>query len=223
VNATILRMPPPVTFLLLVFSLFAGKPLEGESAFAAAPPIQTGPKTKAASPLGSRPNIILIVPDDLGYSDLGCYGSEIRTPALDVLAMDGVGDSQFYNAARCCPSRACLLTGVYPHQAGVGHMTCDAGEPGYRRELSKDVPTIAEVLKKSGYFTAMSGKWHVTANSKPDSARDNWPCQRGFDELYGTLPGHGSREQSHTTIRSSLGKGCFDRARRSCPGWGDGD
>ena len=130
-----------------------------------------------------RPNIVLIVADDLGYSDLGCYGSEIRTPTLDELASNGLTFSQFYNAARCCPSRACLLTGLFPHQAGVGHMTYDAGEPGYRGELSAEVPTIAEVLRNAGYATAMSGKWHVTPNTKPDSPQDNWPRQRGFDDF----------------------------------------
>jgi arylsulfatase A-like enzyme len=152
---------------------------------------------------GEQPNIVLIVADDLGYTDLGCYGSEIRTPALDALAKKGVRYSQFYNAARCCPSRACLLTGLYPHQAGVGHMTYDAGEPGYRGELNRDVPTIAEVLKESGYFTAMSGKWHVTPNTKPDSPQDNWPCQRGFDEFYGTLPGHGSLWEPKGLMRNN--------------------
>ena len=140
----------------------------------------------------SKTNVVLILADDLGYSDLGCYGSEIRTPTLDGLAENGLRFSQFYNAARCCPSRASLLTGLHPHQVGVGHMTYDAGEPGYRGELRDDVPTIADVLKKAGYFTAMSGKWHVTPHTKPDSPRDSWPCQRGFDEFFGTLPGHGS-------------------------------
>ena len=99
--------------------------------------------------LNGRPNIVLVVADDLGFSDLGCYGSEIRTPVLDGLANEGVRYSRFYNATRCCPSRACLLTGKYPHQAGIGHMTYDAGEPGYRGELNSDVPTMAEVLKKA--------------------------------------------------------------------------
>lgn len=139
-----------------------------------------------------QPNIVLIVADDLGFSDLGCYGSEIRTPVLDGLSKEGVRLSQFYNAARCCPSRACLLTGRYPHQVGLGHMTYDAGVPGYRGELRNGVLTIAEILKKAGYTTAMSGKWHVTPNTAPNSPRNNWPCQRGFDEFFGTLPGHGS-------------------------------
>jgi len=149
------------------------------------------------------PNIVLIVADDLGYSDLGCYGSEIRTPNLDALASKGARYSQFYNAARCCPSRACLLTGLYPHQAGVGHMTYDAGEPGYRGELNRDVPTMAEVLQESGYFTAMVGKWHVTPNTKPESPQDNWPRQRGFDEFYGTLPGHGSLWEPKGLMRNN--------------------
>ncbi|MEM9478398.1 MAG: arylsulfatase [Verrucomicrobiota bacterium] len=139
-----------------------------------------------------HPDIVLILADDLGFSDLGCYGGEIRTPILDELARKGQRYSQFYNAARCCPSRASLLTGRYPHEVGVGHMTYDAGEPGYRGDLRKDTPTIAEVLKDAGYFTAMSGKWHVTYHVNADSPRDNWPKQRGFDEFFGTLPGHGS-------------------------------
>src|SRR5437762_2487942 len=80
----------------------------------------------------TRPNVLLILADDLGYSDLGCYGGEIRTPHLDALAKTGLRFTQFYNAARCCPSRACLMTGLYPHQAGVGDMTSDQGKPGYR-------------------------------------------------------------------------------------------
>lgn len=124
-----------------VFRLCALALLAGSAALATAQPLRQAQ---------DKPNIVLIVADDLGYSDLGCYGSEIRTPVLDRLAKEGTRYSQFYNAARCCPSRACLLTGVYPHQAGVGHMTYDAGEPGYRGELRKDVSTVAEVLKKAG-------------------------------------------------------------------------
>lgn len=163
--------------------------------------------------LSARPNIVLVVADDLGFSDLRCYGGEIRTPVLDGLAKDGVKYSQFYNATRCCPSRACLLTGKYPHQAGIGHMTYDAGEPGYRGELSRDVPTVAELLQKAGYFTAMSGKWHVTPEVQPDGKRDNWPCQRGFDEFFGTLAGHGSFWDPKTLMRNNepieAGEGFF--------------
>ncbi len=139
-----------------------------------------------------RPNIILILADDLGYSDLGCYGGEIETPHLDALAADGLKFSHFYNAGRCCPTRASLLTGVFPHQAGIGHMTYDAGEPGYRGDLNPDTATMAEALKAAGYRTGMFGKWHLTPDTAPDSDRSNWPRQRGFDRFYGTLPGYGS-------------------------------
>ncbi|MCD6355366.1 MAG: arylsulfatase [Prolixibacteraceae bacterium] len=139
-----------------------------------------------------RLNILLIVTDDLGYSDLGFYGSKIETPNINSLAENGIAFSQFYNGARCCPSRASLLTGLYAHQAGIGHMTEDRGLPAYSGDLSKNAVTIAEVLKAAGYYTAMTGKWHVTKNTKPESPKDNWPLQRGFDRFYGTLPGHGS-------------------------------
>ncbi len=139
-----------------------------------------------------RPNIVLILADDLGYSDLGCYGGEIRTPNLDTLAEGGLKFARFYNAGRCCPTRASLLTGLTPHQAGVGHMTYDAGEPGYRGELNPDTATMAEVLKSAGYRTGMFGKWHLTPNTKPEDDRSQWPMSRGFDRFYGTLPGYGS-------------------------------
>lgn len=141
---------------------------------------------------GTRPNIVLILADDLGYADLGCYGGEIRTPHLDQLAAEGIRFTQFYSAARCCPTRAALLTGLYPHQAGLGHMTYDGGEVGYRGDLSQQAVTIAEVLGTAGYQTMMCGKWHVTRHTRPDSSQINWPRQRGFQKFFGTLPGYGS-------------------------------
>ena len=102
-----------------------------------------------------RPNILVILADDLGYSDLGCYGSEIHTPNLDKLAQEGVRFNHFYNASRSCPTRASLLTGLYQHQAGIGRMTFDAHLPGYRGTLSRNAVTIAEVLKEAGYTTSM--------------------------------------------------------------------
>ncbi len=145
-----------------------------------------------------RPNIIVILSDDMGYSDIGCFGSEIETPVLDSLAEGGLRFTQFYNAARCCPSRASILTGLYPHQAGVGHMTEDAGTPAYAGNLNRQCVTIAEVLGTAGYKNYAVGKWHVTPhpNQKQYEAgtidRSNWPLQRGFDRHYGTILGAGS-------------------------------
>jgi arylsulfatase A-like enzyme len=109
----------------------------------------------------AKPNIIVILVDDMGFSDLGCYGSEIPTPNLDALAAGGLRFTQFYNTGRCCPTRAALLTGLYSHQTGVGHMTEDKGVPGYRGRLNDQCATFAEVLNPAGYFTIMTGKWHV--------------------------------------------------------------
>jgi arylsulfatase len=125
-----------------------------------------------------RPNVLLIVADDLGYSDLGCYGGEIETPNLDRLAANGVRFSQFYTTARCCPSRASILTGQYPHKVGLGHMVEDLGQEGYRGRLSENSATLAEVLKSAGYRTFLSGKWHVGTDD---------PTKRGFEQFYGTL------------------------------------
>lgn len=141
----------------------------------------------------SKPNILLILADDVGYSDIGCYGGEIATPNLDKLAAHGLRFTQFYNTARCCPTRASLLTGLYPHQAGVGHMNhTDTGYEGYRANLSQRCVTIAEVLRTAGYRTYMAGKWHLTRFAERDSDRSQWPLQRGFEKFYGTLKGSGS-------------------------------
>ena len=144
-----------------------------------------------------RPNIVLILADDMGFSDLGCYGSEIPTPNLDRLAARGVRFTQMYNFARCCPSRAALLTGLNPHQAGIGHMT--GGIPGpvqyqeYQGFLRLDCVTVAQVLQASGYRTSMSGKWHVGDNPAdpggPDMAS---PRKRGFDRVFGIAGGCGN-------------------------------
>jgi arylsulfatase A-like enzyme len=139
-----------------------------------------------------KPDIVLILSDDLGFSDLGCYGGEIHTPNIDNLAKNGVRFTQFYNAARCCPTRASLLTGLYPHQAGIGHMTEDKGYDSYRGTLSKNAITLAEMLKIGGYQTSMVGKWHVARDPLTKSNIDNWPLQRGFDKFFGTIPGYGS-------------------------------
>ena len=148
-----------------------------------------------------RPNIVLIMSDDMGYSDLGCYGGEHATPNLDALATAGVRFTQFYNTARCCPTRASLLTGLYPHQAGIGHMMQDRGRDGYRGVLNRDSVTIAEVLRPAGYRTYMSGKWHVTPQLGPDADRRTWPLGRGFEKFYGTIAGAGSYYDPSALVR----------------------
>ncbi len=136
-----------------------------------------------------RPNIVVIMSDDMGFSDIGCYGGEIATPNLDALAANGLRFTQFYNTARCCPTRASLLTGLYPHQAGVGHMMEDKGQPGYRGKLNTSCRTIAEVLRPAGYRSYAVGKWHVTRHTANDGPKHNWPLARGFDRFYGTIHG----------------------------------
>ncbi len=154
--------------------------------------IGSAAKQSPAAEPSKRPNIIVILSDDMGFSDLGCYGGEIATPNLEKLAANGLRFTQFYNTARCCPTRACLLTGLYPHQAGVGHMMEDTGKPGYRGNLNKQCRTMAEVLKPAGYRTYAVGKWHVTRFAGKDGPKDNWPMHRGFDRFYGTIHGAGS-------------------------------
>jgi arylsulfatase A-like enzyme len=142
-----------------------------------------------------RPNIILILADDMGYSDIGCYGGEILTPNIDNLALHGVRMTQFYNTSRSCPTRASLMTGLYQHQTGIGWMSEDPcedqnndpkdwGIPQYRGSLNKNCVTIAEVLKSSGYHTYMTGKWHLGLHGS-----EKWPLQRGFERFYGILAG----------------------------------
>ena len=148
------------------------------------------------------PNIILILADDLGFSDLGCFGSEIHTPNLDRMAAQGLRLKQFYTTPRCCPSRAALLTGLYPQQAGVGNMMQDQGLPGYRGELNRNCLTMAEELRLADYHTAMVGKWHLShicfdGKKQLDHETDepfwdnknDWPLQRGFEDYFGTIHG----------------------------------
>ena len=154
-----------------------------------------------------RPNIVVILADDLGFSDIGCYGGEIHTPNLDYLAANGLRFNRFYNTSRCCPTRASLLTGLYNHQAGIGEMTTDRNLPGYRGYLTENTVTIAEVLKQAGYHTAMSGKWHVSNTIEQPTATaqfawlnhqeshplfspiEQYPVNRGFEKYYGNIWG----------------------------------
>lgn len=154
-----------------------------------------------------KTNIIIIMCDDMGYSDLGCFGSEILTPNIDYLASNGLRFTQFYNCGRSCPTRASLMTGLYPHQAGVGEMIKDRNLPGYRGDLNKHSLTIAEILKSVGYNTYMAGKWHVTNVPYGDGMgladKHNWPLQRGFERFYGTLHGAGSYWDPSALVRDN--------------------
>lgn len=140
-----------------------------------------------------KPNILVILTDDMGYSDIGCFGSEIPTPNIDRLAYNGLRFTHFYNTGRCSPTRASLLTGLYPHQAGMGHLSTENHPlPGYTGDLSKNAVTMAEVFKNAGYTTFMTGKWHLAKDNNYNGDISNWPLQRGFDRFFGTLNGSGS-------------------------------
>ena len=148
-----------------------------------------------------KPNVVIFLVDDMGYSDIGCYGGEIMTPNLDKLASTGVRFTQFYNTSRSCPARASLMTGLYQHQAGIGQMSEDPGtfkketqrdindwgSEGYQGYLNRNCVTIAEVLKENGYHTYMAGKWHLGMHGQ-----EKWPLQRGFERFYGILAGAAS-------------------------------
>lgn len=158
------------------------------------------PVVAAAQAEDQRPNIMIIMVDDMGYSDLGCFGGEINTPNIDALASNGMRFTQFFNAGRSCPSRAALMTGLYAQQAGI---------MGMGQSLNNECVTIPEVLKTAGYHTAMSGKWHLsltqgignnadqmawlshqnTFDNRPFAPVETYPCNRGFDEHWGTIWG----------------------------------
>ncbi|PIT78800.1 arylsulfatase [Limnohabitans sp. B9-3] len=147
----------------------------------------------------SKPNVLLILADDMGFSDIGCYGSEIDTPHIDRLAAAGVRFSQFYNTARCSPSRASMLTGLHPHQTGIGILTKDDRPHGYPGSLNDRCVTVAEILSAAGYATSLVGKWHLASNIRQPN--DAWPTRRGFDHFYGTLAGSCSYFQPASLTR----------------------
>lgn len=153
--------------------------------------------------------MILVLVDDMGFSDLGLMGSEIETPTIDALADGGLVYTSMYNGARCCPTRAALLTGLYPHNAGIGHMGTNLSTPAYQGYLRDDAASIAEVLREGGYRTLMSGKWHVGGDLRADEA-DSWPLgdpgfptprQRGFDRFYGIADGVTNFFDPHCILR----------------------
>lgn len=150
------------------------------STFAAAVTSTLAASASASATAAERPNIVVLFADDMGFSDVGCYGSEIDTPNIDRLAAGGLQYTHFYNTGRCCPSRASILTGLYSHQADIGHMAGELGVPGYRDRLSPNAVTIAEVLGAAGYHTIMTGKWHLGWRD------EGCPTARGFQHFYGT-------------------------------------
>ncbi len=147
----------------------------------------------------TRPNVVLVLADDMGFSDIGCYGGEISTPEIDGLARAGVRFSQFYNTARCSPSRASLLTGLHPHQTGIGILTQNDAPRGYAGTLNRRCVTLAQVLAAAGYSSALCGKWHLSNQIRQPG--DAWPTRRGFDHFYGSLTGGGSYFQPGTLTR----------------------
>ena len=151
-----------------------------------------------------KPNVVVVLVDDVGFSDVGCFGSEISTPVLDSLAANGLRFTNFHSNPMCSPTRASLLTGLNCHNVGFGHVAnSDPGYPGYWSELPDNVSTIAEILRAEGYATLMCGKWHLArdADISAKGPNDSWPCQRGFDRFYGILDAFTNAHQRH------IGKG----------------
>src|SRR6478736_1617803 len=152
------------------------------------------------TPPRGAPNVVLMMCDDLGFADLGCYGSEIATPNLDALAAGGLRYTNFHSTPMCSPTRASLLTGVNHHLAGFGTVAhLDPGFPGYAMELPADTVTFPEILRDNGYATMMVGKWHLAKDSDCSAAgpQHSWPCQRGFDRFYGFLDAFTNLHQPH--------------------------
>ena len=157
-------------------------------------------------PPRDAPNVIVMLADDLGFSDLGCYGSEISTPNLDAMAGNGLQYTDFHVTPMCSPTRASLLTGLNSHRVGVGHVChSDSGFPGYAMELSDDCATAAEIFKDNGYATFMVGKWHLAKDSDLNTGGNDgsWPCQRGFERFYGILDGFTNLHHPHRLVRDN--------------------
>src|SRR3954452_4951409 len=159
-----------------------------------------------ARPAEGAPNVVFVLVDDIGFSDIGCFGGEIETPNLDRLAAEGVRFTNFHVNPMCSPTRASLLTGLNCHAAGMGHIAQDdPGFPGYRAEIASDVATAAEVLRANGYATIMAGKWHLCRDSDMSAAgpQHSWPGQRGFDRYYGILEAFTTLHQPHRLVEDN--------------------
>ncbi len=157
-------------------------------------------------PREDAPNIVVIMCDDIGYSDVGCYGSEIPTPHIDRLAGEGLRYRDYHATPMCSPTRAALMTGLEPHRAGVGHVAhSDPGFPGYAMELTPFAPTLPELLRDAGYQTLMVGKWHLTKDSQVNDAgdRSSWPLQKGFDRYYGFLDAFTNFHHPHRLVEDN--------------------
>jgi arylsulfatase len=158
------------------------------------------------TPGAGAPNVVIVLVDDLGFSDLSCYGSEIATPNIDAAAAAGVQWTNFHVTPMCSPTRAALLTGVNPHRAGAGHVAnSDPGFPGYAAELADDVSTMAEIFRAAGYATMALGKWHLTkdADMSDASPKRSWPLQRGFDRYYGFLDAFTNMHHPHRLVEDN--------------------
>lgn len=162
------------------------------------------PTTPTAPP--GAPNVVIVLMDDMGFSDIGPFGSEIDTPNLDRVAARGIRFANYHTSPVCSPSRAALLTGLNPHHAGFGFVAnADPGFPGFTYEIAREVPTLAEQLRAGGYATFAIGKWHLTKDSSMTDASDrsSWPTQRGFDRYYGILEGLTNLHHPHRLIRDN--------------------
>ncbi|MFJ5230990.1 arylsulfatase [Kitasatospora sp. NPDC088391] len=154
-------------------------------------------------PRAGAPNVVVVLVDDLGYSDIGPFGSEVPTPTLDGLAERGVKLANYHTMPLCSPARAALLTGLNPHRVGYSFVAnADPGFPGYGMAIADDVPTLAQTLHDAGYATYAVGKWHLTRDSASSAADDraNWPLQKGFDQYYGVLEGLTSLFHPHQLV-----------------------
>jgi arylsulfatase len=152
------------------------------------------------------PNIVLVLMDDMGYSDIGPFGSEIATPTLDALAARGLSLTNYHTTPLCSPARAAIMTGLNPHKAGYATVAnFDPGFPGYTMEIADDVATLPEVLRGAGYATFAVGKWHLTRDATMNDAapKRSWPVQRGFDRFYGFLEGLTNLHHPHRLVQDN--------------------
>lgn len=157
-------------------------------------------------PAPGSPNVVLILLDDMGFSDVGAFGSEIPTPTIDRLAQRGLRFTNYHTAPLCSPARAAIQTGMNPHRAGfAGVANFDPGFPGWTMEISPDIATLPEVLRASGYATYAVGKWHLTRDAAMHDGADrsSWPVQRGFDRFYGILEGWTNLHHPHRLVRDN--------------------